>query len=451
MSVSKKPNVLMFIPHDLGDYLHCYGHEDVKTDNLDALSQQGVQFTKYFTVAPECCASRASMYTGQYPHQNGMVGLCFLGWKLNNPQQHLASRLRNGGYETHLFGTQHETRGPAEELGYSQHTSGKDVATVCDNVVDFLKKPRDNDSPWFLNVGFQEVHRPWPQHTTFDPDKIQLPPYLPDTPEIREDYSYFYQNIQDMDQAIGKVLNELNQQGLNDDTLVIFTTDHGSPFPRAKASFYDPGIRIPLIMSHPKLERGQAIPALCSVLDFTPTILDFCGLPADPDHIEGVSLKPLLRGETDAAHTEIFGAMYYDVSYDPLYYIRTEKFKYIRSFAVDPVEASTAEPVTLTTFKAGQWIRFEDYDVMTSPTWKSMNEPCDLPAKEELYDLANDPDELQNLCDDPAFATTLEQMRQRLEIMLRDTDSPLPSSHIEPNEGQIQGAIKYKKMLGITS
>ncbi|MBL4702478.1 MAG: sulfatase [Phycisphaeraceae bacterium] len=449
-SATKKPNVLMFIPHDLGDYLHCYGHEDVKSENLDALSQQGVQFTGYFTVAPECCASRSSMYTGQYPYQNGMVGLCFLGWKLNNPKQHLANRMREGGYETHLFGTQHETRGPVEELGYTHHTSGRNVSTVCDDVVEFLGKPRDDDSPWFLNVGFQEVHRPWPQHTTFNPDEIQLPPYLPDTPEVREDYSYFYQNILDMDQAIGKVLNELDRLGLRDDTLVIFTTDHGSPFPRAKATFYDPGIQIPLIMSHPKLERGKPMPALCSVLDFTPTVLDFCGLPTDEDNMEGRSMLPLLMGEADRLHTEIFGAMFYDVSYDPLYYVRTQKFKYIRSYAVDPAEAANAEPITLTSFKAGQWIRFEDYDVMTSPTWKSMDEPCDIPCKEELYDLVNDPYELKNLCSESAFSGELDQMRQRLKTMMRDTGSPLPDSHIQPNEAQISGAAKYKKILGIT-
>ena len=447
--MSKQPNVLMFIPHDLGDYLNCYDHSDIVSPNLDRMAEDGVKFTSYFAVAPECTASRSSMLMGTYTHQNGLEGLAGMGWELHEPEKHLASRLRDNGYETCLFGLQHETSGPSEKLGYMNcFTESKKVGDVCDAVNNFLQQRKDQDTPWFIHAGFTDVHRPWPETTTFKPEDVILPSYLPDLPEVRRDYTLFYQNIMEMDAAVGRVIDELDRLGLRDDTLIVFTTDHGSPFPRAKATFYDPGIRIPLIMSHPSLGSGKTISALCSNLDYSPTIMDFCKKQV-PSDIEGISMMPLLTGERESLRTEVFGAMYYDVSYDPMYYVRTEEFKYIRSFGVDKDEAAGADPRVLAAFKAGQWIRFDDYDVMTSLTWKAMEHPCLLPPKEELYDLKSDPLELNNLAADLDYAEVLEEMRDLLGKMLHDTNSPLPEKHIQPPQAQVDASKRYGEMLNL--
>jgi N-sulfoglucosamine sulfohydrolase len=449
--MTKKPNVLMFIPHDLGDFLSCYGHEDVISPNLDRLADDGVKFNNYFAVAPECTTSRSCMLTGQYPHQNGLVGLAHFGWKLNDPGQHLAARMRDNGYETFLFGAQHETSGPGEELGYMNcfRESAK-VENVCSSVCDFLRQHKDEDSPWFIHAGFHDVHRRWDETTSFRPEDVILPPYLPDKPEVRREYTLFYQSIMNMDAAIGRVIDELDKSGLRENTLVIFTTDHGSPFPRAKSTLYDPGIRIPLIMSHPDFKKGQSISALCSNLDYSPTVMDFCNMPL-PSGIEGESMMPLLSGETDILHSEIYGAVFFDVSYDPMYYVRDKDYKYIRSFGVDKEEAADIHPEIVCSYQSGQWIRLDDYDVMVNgaDTWNAIGKSGQPPPKEELYNLKEDPLELNNLVDNPEYARQLEHMSGLLHSMLKRTNAPVPGNHIKPTVAQINGTQKHLELMGL--
>lgn len=446
----KSPNVLIFIPHDLGDYLNCYGHNDVKSPNLDKMASNGVRFTNFFTTAPECTSSRGSLFSGMYSHRNGLVGLSFMGWKMKVP--HFASVLRDNGYETHLFGFQHESEKPAE-LGYEFIHSQDDmhVEPVCSSVIDFIKQKSPGDKPWLAHAGFREVHRPWPQESTFKPEDIELPPYLPDHPDIRRDYTYFYENIKHMDTQIGMVLAELEESGLAEDTIVIFTSDHGSAFPGAKATFYDPGIRIPLIMQHKNnLPGGKVFEDLVSNMDFFPSMLEYCNCPV-PENLDGQTFAPLLNGKGDyEKRDEVFGAMYYDVSYDPLYYVRTEKYKYIRSYGVDPAEAASADPEVLAFFKGGRWVRFDDYDVLTSLTWKTIEKDYPKPPKEELYDLESDPHEQNNLAVNPDSENILRAMRETLTEMLEKSDAPLPEKHIEPNEIQKERGKSYREKLAAT-
>lgn len=449
----KKPNILIFIPHDLGDYLGCCGHDDVKSPNLDKMASQGVRFTNFFTTAPECTSSRGSLFSGMYPHQNGLAGLSSFGWKMKVP--HLASLLRDNGYETHLFGFQHESENPIK-LGYEFAHSQSDMHArpVCESLIDFLKEKRTQKGPWLAHAGFKEAHRPWPQETSFSPEQIKLPSYLPDHPDIRKDYSFFYQNILHMDSQIGRVLDELEKSGQAENTIVIFTSDHGSPFPGAKATFYDPGIRIPLILYHKnKLPPGVMFEQLISNIDFLPTILEYTGCPA-VENIEGHSFLPLLRGHQEKDYkekNEVFGAMYYDVSYDPLFYVRTKTHKYIRSFAVDPKEAEGADSRVLAGFKGGRNVRFDDYDVLSSLTWKTIESDCPKPPKEELYDLKKDPDEQCNVASDPESERALERMRKLLASMMEKSGAPLPHSHLAPTAEQIEKGSAYRQKLGIST
>jgi len=447
----KEPNILIFIPHDLGDYLGCYGHDDVKSPNLDRMAENGVRFTNFFTTAPECTASRASLFSGMYSHQNGLVGLSFMGWKLQVP--HFATILREYGYATHLFGFQHESEKP-KDLGYDFLHSQDDMHTpaVCDSAIDFIRKQGAGEKPWLAHVGFHSVHRPWYRETTFKPEDINLPSYLPDLPEIRNDYTYFYQSIMNMDVQVGRVLDELEKTGLEENTIVVFTTDHGSPFPGAKATFYDPGVRVPLIVQHKnKLPEGSVVGQLISNIDFMPTMLEYCRYRV-PQNIEGHSFLSLLTGEGDyQKRDEVFGAMYYDVSYDPMYYVRTERYKYIRSYGIDPKEVAGADPQALAVFKGSRWVRFDDYDVLTSQTWKTIEKDYgnSKPPKEELYDLKADPEEQHNLALNPASENVLRAMRETLAAMMKKTAAPLPDSHIAPNSVQLEVGGNYRKKLEI--
>jgi arylsulfatase A-like enzyme len=177
-------------------------------------------------------------------------------------------------------------------------------------------------------------------------------------------------------------------------------------------------------------------------VDFTPTILECCGLP-EPDGLAGRSFLPLVEGRDYTEREAVFGALFYDVSYDPMHYVRTRTHKYIRSFAVTPEEAAGADPGVLPVFTGGNWVRVDDLDVLSSPAWQSMACDCAKPPREELYDLAADPLEQHNLADDPASGSLLDEMRRAMEEMMERTSSPLRNGgHVPPTEVQREKAAE---------
>jgi N-sulfoglucosamine sulfohydrolase len=439
MANADRPNILILLPHDLGDFLGCYGHSTVRSPNIDQLAGKGVMFRKCFTTAPECTPSRSSLMTGLYTHQNGLMGLSNFGWSLKVP--HLAERLKDTGYRTHQFGFQHETHQPVETLGYdhAHHDGGNEADKVCANLCSFIKSQEaQSDQPWFACAGFRHVHRAWPRATRYRPEDVGVPDWLPDVLEVRKDLARFYQDIEDLDTAVGTVFQSLEQTGVDKKTLVIFTTDHGAAFPGAKATFYDPGIHVPLILHWAGQSEGGMVHNMpISNMDVAPTLLELAGSPL-PKGLSGRSFLPLLQGRGYTPRDEVCGALYYDVAYDPMHYVRTESHKYIRSFVTDEDEAAGADPETLTTFAAGRWVRVDDFDVLTSPSWQELapDGGSPRPPTEELYDLRTDPRERINLARRPEAQSVLTDMRKRLQIMMLETDSPLIEGHVPPPDKQ---------------
>ncbi len=437
-----RPNILIMIPHDLGDFLGCMGHADVSSPHLDRMARRGVCFTNCFTTSPECTPSRGGLMTGRYPHQNGLMGLSNFGWSLQVP--HLAAVLRDLGYETHLFGFQHETHHPPETLGYQEWHSRENfhAASVCAALREFLETPRDEESPpWFAYAGFTETHRRWVAagESEVAPDEIIVPDWLPDRPVVRKDLSRFYHDIRVLDREVGSVLETLDRAPRRQDTLAIFTTDHGAAFPGAKATLYDPGIHVPLILHRPgHVEGGLRHEVLLSNLDLAPTLIELGG-GTPSDKLAGRSFRSLLEKRAYRERDWVAGALFYDVAYDPMHYIRTRTHKYIRSFAVTPESARGADPEVLSTFEAGRWVRVDDFDVLTSPTWQalatSQGRSCP-PPEEELYDLRSDPSERINRADDPSARDVLETMRGHMKTMMVSTGSPLLRGHVAPPERQ---------------
>ena len=419
--------------------MHCYGHASVRSPNLDRLAQDGVRFTNCFTTAPECTPSRAGLYTGLYTHQTGLMGLCHWGWEFDPGTQHLAARLWDAGYETCLFGMQHETGGNPAGLGYNHVFAQKqrrNCFDVCNAASGWIERDAPHErTPWFACIGFQDTHRPWRPAKDLGPDDVEVPAYLPDTPEVRADLAELHQAVFDMDIGIGRVLNALEKSPMADNTVVVYTVDHGIPFPRAKSTYYDAGIRVPMIMRRPgHLESGKVFGQLLSNLDYTPTILELCDVEV-PEGLEGRSFKNLLEGAEYKERDAVFGALYYDAFYDPIHYVRTRRHKYIRSFAVTPEDAAGADPDVLATHKCGTWIRADDSDVQRSPTWEVIKKdgPFHKPLPEELHDLERDPLERNNVAEDPDYAGVLEDLRAKLKTMMERTRSPLLTGHVSPD------------------
>ena len=452
--MTTRPNILLVISHDLGDYVNCYGHAGVRSPNLDGLAEAGVRFANFFATSPECTPSRGSLFTGYYPHQNGLPGLAEFGWELNDQTPHLASRLGRAGYHTHLFGQQHETHLSPDGLGYQDvhWCGGTDAQTVSPMVAGFLQSCEDKDEPWFSCVGFSDTHRPWKAETNFKSADIDVPAHLPDSDVVRRELCQFYQAIETMDHCIGQVLDALRNSPAYNNTIIIFTADHGAPFPRAKASLYDPGLKVPLIIHWPEhIEGGAVDSSLLSNIDIVPTLLEIIG-ENSVDDMPGRSFQRLLTGSAYDDRGCVGGTLAYDVAYDPMHFIRTERYKYIRSFALEPSDLPDDFPQeALTTFASGSWVRVDDFDVLSSPTWMSMRDSADTsrPAAEELYDLVADPNEQNNLAADTELADVLADLRQRLGRLMAETDSPFrEGGHLLPPTKQIDAGNKYRAYTG---
>lgn len=411
------PNILYLHSHDTGRYVQPYGHQ-VLMPNVQALADQGVLFRQAFCAAPTCSASRACLLTGQYGQTNGMLGLAHRGWSLRDYRHHIVHTLKSVGYTSTLIGEQHISKEP-EVIGYDEvmKVPTTRVETVAPLAMDVLRRKRDR--PLFLSVGFFETHREFLGPGSLrDVQYSQPPANLPDTAEVRADVAAFKASARSLDQGVGMVLNALDAAGLREQTLVIFTTDHGMPFPGAKATLYDRGLGVMLILCGPQpFQGGRVSDALVSHIDLYPTVCDHLGIDR-PAFLQGVSLMPLLRGEVASVREEIFAGSTWHAAYEPQRAIRTRRHKLIRRWG------DRRTPV-LPNVDDGP-----SKDLLLRNGWADREI-----APEQLYDLVLDPNEAHNLVDDPGYAAELAELRARLEAWMVETDDPLLAGHVDPPSG----------------
>jgi len=430
-----KPNIILFITHDQGQFLGCYNTHitpnSLTTPNIDNIAENGIRFKNYFCTAPQCSPSRGSIQTSLYPHQNGLMGLVNRGWSLPSRNKTLPMFLREAGYSTHLIGLQHEAR-DAKTLGYDTVSKRMkdyryDTNRMFSEYETFLEKHKNDEKPFYLNIGTIEIHRPfviW-SHAN-DNYSVKVPPFLPDNVKVRKDLSLFYGIINPVDEAIGKIIEILEKTGLRENTLFIYTTDHGSPFPRAKCTLYDPGIKTLLIMNCPNqnlFKGGKVLDQMISNIDLMPTLLDFIGAEI-PENIEGKSFLPVLKDNTIPFRNEIFTEKNFHEIYDPLRSVRTKDFKYIRNF--EPSEYLYQIPLDIERGLSGQGLK-------EKIKLKRVNE--------ELYDLKNDPNEITNLINDAAYDAVLIELKQKLVSWMKETNDPLLKGKIK--DGRQQPPKKY--------
>jgi arylsulfatase A-like enzyme len=379
---AQRANVLLVHWHDLGRHLGVYGHPDVESPCMDQLAAEGILFTAAHATAPLCSPSRGSLFTGRYPQSNGLVGLAHHGWEYRAGVRTLPHILGENGWQTTLFGMQHETSFPAR-LGFEEFdVSNSYCEYVVERATEWLRDPPDR--PFLLTAGFFETHRPYPhdRYTPADADAVTLPGYLPDTSDVRQDLADFYGSITVADAAVGRLLETLAETGLDRTTWVVFATDHGPALPRAKSTLYDAGTGISLIIRPPR-DSGIA-PAvydeLFSGVDLVPTLLELLGLPVPAD-VEGLSHAGRLIGDdtTGAVRSAVYTMKTYHDSFDPIRAIRTKDFSYIENYAARPLLDLP-------------------WDIADSAPGRIVGPLATAPRPErELYDLQADPGETHNL------------------------------------------------------
>lgn len=417
-------NILYLHTHDLGRYIDPYGFAP-RTPNLRRLADEGVVFRNAFCLAPTCSPSRAALLTGRYPHQVGMFGLTGQGWALNRPEQHLGCQLRDANMENVLIGVQHVTDHSMEsmrKLPYERllHVeAGPDDSEeerIAPAAVQFLREPHDR--PFFLDVGFDLTHESswnrsfvlsYPEMGPLDTRFVRPLPHLPDTSEGRLDTAFFHRSIEYLDHRIGLILDALDETGLAENTLVVFTTDHGPGLPGAKANLNDRGLGTALILRGPGgFSGGRMIEPMVSHLDIYPTLCDVLGLPR-PDWLEGKSILPLLDAPQEPLHDALFLEQSWHGDLMPLRSIRTDRYCYVRRIAAQ------GHPVL--------YYNAEKY----SRSWQQLQaaglERFPMP-REQLFDLIYDPQERVNLIEDPECGEVAAELRQRIDDWMRRTGDP---------------------------
>ncbi|MCY4072808.1 MAG: sulfatase [Chloroflexi bacterium] len=403
-----KPNILYIHSHDTGRYLQPYGY-GIQTPNLQRLAEEGILFRRAYCAAPTCSPSRAALLTGQSPHSAGMLGLATRHFRLRDFNQHIIHTLKGAGYTSALAGFQHLSgtryHGGAADIGYD-YVLTEELPQAQFAAADFIRsKPQ---TPFWLTVGFFETHRKFPTEHDVNPDYAQPPALFPDTPGTRQDMANFIAMAQILDDKIGHVLRALDETGLRENTLVIYTTDHGLAFPDMKCNLTDHGIGVALIMDGPApFKGGRVIDGMVSHIDIFPTLCDTLGIDR-PHWLEGHSIIPLLTGERESMRDEVFAEVNYHVAYEPKRAVRSERYKYIRRFD-------------------GRRLRVLPNidDGITKSEWLDAGYGKSEIAPERLYDTWLDPVERVNLVDSAQHAEVLADMRARLERWMRDTDDPL--------------------------
>ena len=429
----ERRNVLLLISDDHGlDQAGCYGNPVVKTPSIDRLASEGVRFTHAFTVAASCSPSRSTILTGLYPHQNGQYGLAHdrHHFSLFDWVRTLPTILSRGGYRTALIGKLHVEPASASHFDFvapSREIMGnRNVSRMAELAGEFFAGA--GDQPFFLLVGFSDPHRsregfgnereyPGVPPVKYDPEDVVVPPFLPDEPEVRQELADMYQSITRMDAGVGMVLDELRRSGHYDDTLIIYISDNGIPFPGAKTNLYDPGVRLPMIVRAPGLAKpGSVNRALVSFVDLVPTILEWTQV-APPDYeLPGRSFLSVLAEESPAGWDEVYlSHTFHEVTmYYPMRGVRTRGFKYIQNL-VPELEFPFASDL----FRSRTWqgvLRRKPERLGVRPLRQYLRRP-----PEELYDLREDPNEVNNLAGDTAYADVLEELRSKVHALRQRT------------------------------
>ncbi len=340
-----RPNIIWIVAEDICPDLSCYGHPLIKTPNLDQLATEGVRYTHAFSTSPVCSPTRSAFFTGMYQtsigahhHRSHMND----GYMLPDGVGLLSDYFREAGYFTLLMGPKQKTDFNFQvsspvfdavdgEFGGSMGAYHHGAVNV--SVFDGPAwKQYPGDLPFFAQINFSETHRTFindPAHP-IDPNQVVVPPYYPNEPLVRSDWSLYLETIQVLDQQIGQLMADVKARDLDKNTIVLFFGDHGRPMLRGKQWLYDGGIHVPLIVRWPgHLNPGTVSDELVSLIDLAPTSLSLAGIDV-PVHMEGQVFLGVKKAQ---ARTYIFAARdRCDETDDRIRCVRDKQFKYVRNF-----------------------------------------------------------------------------------------------------------------------
>ncbi|MEM9718466.1 MAG: sulfatase [Bacteroidota bacterium] len=450
-AVVEPPNIVLIIADDM-NWNDCgaYGHPNIQTPNIDALATAGMRFDRGYVTASSCSPSRASIITGKYPHNTGAEQL---HWPIPEGTTTFVQQLKANGYYTAAAGKWHmgphirqhfDTVREANVAGFQLPTgASKETKTMvapepsgCEHWVSMLEN-RPKNQPFFMWFAALDPHRAYEEGILEKPHSIsdvQVPPYLPDVPEVREDLRMYYDEIGRLDAYVGEVVAELKAQGVEEQTLILFISDNGRPFPRDKTTLYEGGIKTPWIVKWPaQVAEGSVSQSLVSTVDISSTFLELAGL-TPLDKSDGVSFLPVLTDPGSEPRKYVFGEDHWHDFEDHGRAIISEEWKLIRNTYGELAGTPPADALRSPTFKA--MLQLKAAEKLTEAQFACFR----LPRGEyELYKLSDDPNELHNLIHEPAYALIREELKKALNDWGQITGDFIPTQRTPDEFDRVSG------------
>lgn len=400
-----KPNILWIVSEDNSPFLGAYGDEFATTPNLDKLATKGILYQNAFAPAPVCAPTRSSMITGVFANSLGTHQMRSF-YPIPDNFKFYPTLLREAGY-------------------YCTNQSKRDYNTVDRKNVwdesgkDAHYKTRKEGQPFFHIYNFgvsheSSIHKSTPtDELRHDPKKVPIPPYHPRTPEMEHDWAQYYDKIEDLDTRVGEVIAELEESGQAENTIIFYYSDHGGILGRSKRFMYESGLRVPLIVSIPEKYQhlakempGSTTDRFVNLLDMGPTALNIIGANI-PTHMQG---KPFLGKNTEEMSRAFGFRGRMDERFDLVRSVRNNEFRYIKNYMPHRIYGQYIEYL----WRAPSMKSWEqaykngELNEVQSAFWN------EKPA-EELYNISDDPHNINNLAGDPAYAQTLANMRQECQ------------------------------------
>jgi len=397
----KQPNILWIVSEDNSPLIGAYGDEFASTPHIDSFAERSILYKNAFATSPVCAPSRSTLITGVYPTAMGTQHM-----RSTNPipsqVRFFPHYLRQAGY-------------------YTSNNSKKDYNTVdqpdawdeSSNTATY--KNRKPGQPFFavFNITISHessLHKPMDQ-LRHDPEKVPIPPYHPSSPEMKHDWAQYYDKMEDMDARVGEILQELEDAGLADSTIVFYYSDHGGVLGRSKRFMYESGLHVPLIIHFPEMyqdltpeKAGSSTDRIVTFVDFAPTILSLANIDI-PEHMQGQAFLGQQQGPPRDYAFAFRGRM--DERIDMVRSVRDKKYRYIRNYMPHKIYGQYLEYL----WKAPSMASWEKLyregklDEMQSRFWEGK-------PVEELYDVNADPHNVKNLALDPAYKAVMERMRK---------------------------------------
>ena len=431
-------NILFITVDDMNaDSLGVYGCavEDA-TPNLDKLAGQGIRFEHAHVQAPNCTPSRNVFQSGRYPHNNGVEGF----YDVEPDYPILPDLLKAAGYRTGIWGKVADTT-PRSNYAWDAviHTYGKgsvkSAEAVGNAALKFINESLTEKKPFYLVMNLSDPHHPlfgspasvknnydiYPPSRIYTADEVVVPGFLPDIPGVREEVARYYSSVRRADDIIGAILQALEASGQAGNTLVMFISDHGMPFPFAKTNLYRHSTRTPWIVRWPGVVESGSCDSqhMISAIDFMPTMLESCAIGL-PDGLDGRSFLPLLKGKPQAGREMVFTEYHENAGgiRNPMRSIQTKRYGYIFNPWSDGKRLFKSATLYSQSYKAMKKAGAADETIAARVEFFNHR------VVEELYDYEKDPDALNNLIDNPEYAEVVTRMRRELATHMKQSGDP---------------------------